>query len=667
MAKLNKFRNRRRERAATRMEIAEKGWLLAEWKDKKLLLGFSAPTIILGMIIVLAAGLRFYNFSAIGDANIYYLAAVKSMLQSWHNFFFVAAEPGGSVSVDKPPLGLWIQALSALIFGVNSFAVVLPQILAGLISIALLYRLVEKYFGPTAGLIAAFIQATAPAAIAVERNNTMDALLILTLLGATWAFIKTTESNNLRWLMLGSVLIGIGFNIKMLQAFMPLPAFYALYLFGAQIGWKRKIINLGLATVVLLLVSLSWALVVDLTPVDKRPYVGSSQNNSEFDLIIGYNGINRLISDSFTGLQHGLPNQNANPSEELEQPESFHFEIGTRGALRLFIPPLGSEIGWLLPFGLLSIALLTFRFRPTLPLPMRLQALILWGGWLITEFVFFSAAGFFHAYYMAMLAPPLAALVAIGITSFWNWRDKRPYLSVIFIIGVAGTLAFQIWLANRYGLAFWWFIPCLALLIIGISFVIISIVQPLNRYAVASFLCLTAALLVIPTLWAGLTTLNDDINSILPRAYTGTWGIDKRGNDQAPTKRSQGNLSDVSNIINEDMLQYLVANTQDVTYLMAVSAATDGDPYIIMTGRPVLLMGGFTGYDQVVDADDLARFVEEGKLRYVFARGGLEVSGENDISEWLRRSCVIIPKYSMGGMGEPSPYGNTLYQCSLPN
>src|SRR5512146_3339155 len=90
-------------------------------------------------IVLLAGGLRFYNLWALGYANSYYAAGIEAMLQSWHNFFFVAAGPGGSVSLDKPPVGFWLQAISAHFLGVNGFAVVLPQIIAGLLSVVVIY------------------------------------------------------------------------------------------------------------------------------------------------------------------------------------------------------------------------------------------------------------------------------------------------------------------------------------------------------------------------------------------------------------------------------------------------------------------------------------------------------------------------------------------------
>jgi 4-amino-4-deoxy-L-arabinose transferase-like glycosyltransferase len=246
------------------------------------------------VIIILGAFLRFYQLGVYTIGNTYYAAAVKSMLTSWHNFFFVAFEPGGSVTVDKPPLGFWVQAVSAYFLGVNGFALAFPQALAGTLSIPVLYHLVRKYFGIGAGLVAALVLALVPVTIATERNNTIDGLLVFVLLLAAWAFLTATETGRTRHILLGALLVGLGFNIKMLQAYMVLPAFYALYFFGARTAWWKRIIQLGAATIVLLAVSFAWVIAVDLTPANQRPYIGSSENNTVLELIIGHNGLSRL-------------------------------------------------------------------------------------------------------------------------------------------------------------------------------------------------------------------------------------------------------------------------------------------------------------------------------------------------------------------------------------
>lgn len=288
---------------------------------KKILPGVPLGALIVAVIMVASFALHMVNIESIGNANEYYTAAVEAMLKSWSNFFFVAAEPGGSVTVDKPPLGLWIQAIFAYFLGVSGFSVVLPNILAGVFGIGLLYSMVKKYMGELAGIVAALVMAITPVFIATNRNNTMDGMLVFFLLVAAWAFIKATESGNLRWLMLGAFIVGLGFNIKMLQAFLPLPAFYTLYFFGSKEGWLKKIINLAIATVLLVAVSLSWAVVVDLVPAENRPYIGSSDNNTVMGLIFGHNGVSRLESNGGGGNTPPSGTQPNQPSNDGTTPQ----------------------------------------------------------------------------------------------------------------------------------------------------------------------------------------------------------------------------------------------------------------------------------------------------------------------------------------------------------
>jgi 4-amino-4-deoxy-L-arabinose transferase-like glycosyltransferase len=365
----------------------------------------------LAVMAGLASGLRFYNLTSLGYANHYYAAAVLSMTKSWHNFFFLAAEPGGAVSLDKPPLGPWFQAVSASIFGINSFGLLLPQLLAGLFSVLLVYYLVRRSLGTGAGLLSGLMMAVMPVVVAVDRNNTMDSILIFTLLLAAWAFIKATETGQLRFLLAGAFLVGLGFNIKMLEAFLPLPAFFLLYFTGATESVRRKLLKLVAATVLLVVVSLSWMTIVDLTDSNQRPYVDNSGNNSEFSLLVGYNGIERLVGPG------------------------FNFRLGTKGArfpgtgipglFRLITPPLNKEVSWLLPMGLGGILVLVFGSRLKWPFSLNHQTLTLWGGWLVAGGIFFSLAGFIHGYYLSFLAPPLAVMSAVGMIYLWRLRAKH--------------------------------------------------------------------------------------------------------------------------------------------------------------------------------------------------------------------------------------------------
>jgi 4-amino-4-deoxy-L-arabinose transferase-like glycosyltransferase len=634
----------------------------------------------IAFIILLGAWLRFANLDSLGYVNHYYTAGVKSMLQSWHNFFYVAAEPGGSVSIDKPPVGLWLQAISAYFLGVNGFAVLLPQLLAGTISVAVLYHLVRRSFGVVPGLLAALVMAITPVVVATDRNNTMDSTLILTLLLATWAFIKATETSRLRYLLIGVALVGLGFNIKMLQAYLPLPAFYALYFLGSKESIWRKSGKLILASALLLIISLSWALAVDLTPASQRPYVGSSSENSETDLILGYNGVNRLLGmfgrrgNESTGPGPGgfAPPQNPGqapdgsdgnpmPPGGFSQPTGNEppsidgsadrmnrgpggFNIGTPGVLRLFIPPLSKETSWLLPFGIVSMVLLAAGSRWHRTLSSKHQALSLWGGWLVTCAIFFSIAGFFHEYYLSMMGPPLAALVAIGAGELWSLaREKQALALGLLALSAMGIIAFQIYTANNFVQNIWWLPAVIVLVLAGLSASSFSLRDQNRRALGAGFACIFGAMLLTPGIWSVYTNLSSSQNQSLPAAYSGG---------------ANGPVAQRDLWINQDLLDYLQGHTQNMTYLMAVPSAMQGADYVLATGRPVLYVGGFNGQDQVVTADDLADMVQAGELRYLYWNAEDRGMGTNsDISTWIQSACQPVEGFDTATRNAGAPDG----------
>src|SRR4051812_41129841 len=246
-------------------------------------------------VLLLASVLTLYGFDRATLPNQYYAAAVLSMLQSWHAFFFASFDSIGFVTVDKPPLGFWIQTASARLLGFSAQSVMLPQVLAFVGSVALTYWLVRRAFGRAAGLLAGLTLAVMPISVVVSRNNTIDSLLVLVVLLAAWAGLRATESGRLRWLLISAALIGVGIEIKMLQAYLVAPAIYLTYLVAAPSRRLIRVAHLAVASVVLLVVSLAWPVTVDLIPTDQRPYVGSTQDNSAVSLAVGYNGLQRLL------------------------------------------------------------------------------------------------------------------------------------------------------------------------------------------------------------------------------------------------------------------------------------------------------------------------------------------------------------------------------------
>src|SRR5205085_2552412 len=396
---------------------------------------FARHRVALGGILLISIVMNFYELGKNGFGS-YYPAAIRSMLDNWHNFFFAAYDPGGFVSIDKPPVGFWLEAASAKIFGFNSVSILLPQALAGVLSVWLLYYLVRRHFGVVAGLLAALALALNPISILTNRNVTIDSTLTLVLLLGAWTVLKAAETGRLRWLLLTAFIVGIGFNIKTLEAYLVVPAYGLLYLLAAPHRLRKRIGHLALAGVLLLAVSLSWVVAVDLTPASQRPYVGSTQDNSELSLALGYNGIQRLLG-SFGGFGGGSsrtgtsstpgtpPNfGNGGPAglrgngSGQQQPSGGPgggggagglFDIGTPGPLRLFTQPLAGQIAWLLPFALLGAVALAWQRRPRLPSDRQQQSLLLWGMWLLSMGIFFSVATFFHQYYFTVMAPAIAA------------------------------------------------------------------------------------------------------------------------------------------------------------------------------------------------------------------------------------------------------------------
>ncbi len=602
----------------------------------------------LAVMAGLAAGLRFYNLTSLGYANHYYAAAVLSMIQSWHNFFFLAAEPGGSVSLDKPPLGPWLQAVSASIFGINSFGLLLPQLLAGVFSVLLVYHLVRRSYGTGAGLLAGLMMAVMPVVVAVDRNNTMDSILIFALLLAAWAFIKATETGQLRFLWTGAFLVGLGFNIKMLEAFLPLPAFFLLYFTGATESVRRKLLNLTAATVLIVVVSLSWMTIVDLTDSNQRPYVENSGNkNSEFSLVVGYNGIERVMGAGY--------------NFRTETKGAVFPGTGTPGLLRLFIPPLNKEVGWLLPMGLGGILVLLSSSRLKWPFTLNHQTLTLWGGWLVVAGIFFSMAGFIHEYYLSMLAPPLAVLSAVGVIKLWQLRQKHFWLAFFLIAAaVGGSLVYQVIIARSFTKNLPWLPALFIAYVLGVVLMIpaginpswlkiklhsksrlgeisaqdIPIHQtPWDQWISASGMtCLAVALLLSPGIWAGLTNVNPSANQAIPAAYDGQ-------------STGPGKLSGL--LVDSTLLNYLHENTKDNKYLMAVPSSMQGADYVLATGRPVLYIDGFSGTGQVVSSDQLGEMVSAGELRYIYWGAGFTggLKGTRGVTDWVKSSCKVVPGF----------------------
>jgi 4-amino-4-deoxy-L-arabinose transferase-like glycosyltransferase len=550
----------------------------------------SSPSVwhrlALAGVMLVSLWMNFYQLGQNGFGNLFYAAGVRSMVDSWHNFFFVSYDPGGFVTIDKPALGFWLQALSAKLFGFTPFSIFFPQAIAGVLAVVLLYALVRRYFGINAGLLAALFLAISPISVVTNRNNTIDSTLALVLLLGAWAVLRAAESGQLRWLLLSGVFIGLGFNVKMTEAYLVIPAFGLLYLLAAPKKLWIRIVHLVLALLVMVIVSFSWAVAVDLTPASQRPYVGSSQTNSEINLATGYNGLNRLkignnggrngqqrtrdttrtattsttpgatgttrtattnttpgatgttpgnTAGGFTGQPGGGFGNGAANAEGAPQINAFGGGGGNNSIFRLFNNQLGGQVGWLLPlalFGMLALIVLRrFRFQQD----FQQQSLLLWGMWVLTMGIFFSLTSIAHVYYLTEMAPGVAAMAGIGVVLMWRYYRLSDWRGWLLPLALVATAADQIYILKSYP-QWSWLIPMIAVVVgvVTLALVLGRLLPQLKRPEISSRYLMPIigvgllALLFAPTIWAALPVLANQENSSPTAGPTGRQDVGGR-------------------------------------------------------------------------------------------------------------------------------------------
>jgi len=438
-------------------------------------------------LLALAAVLDLWALSRNGFANDYYSAAVRSMSTSWHNFLYASMDPSGVMTVDKPPLALWVQALSVRVFGYHSLSILVPQALMGVATVALLYDLVRRRFGRVAGSVAGVTLALTPITVAMSRHNNPDALLTLCCVAALWFTLRALEGGRLRWLVLAGVAVGLGFETKMGAALLVVPAIVVAVLWVAPRGRLTAVRQLAAGGGAMVLVGGAWPLLVALTPAADRPWISGTSDNSVLSLILNYNGVGRLAGQS--GGPGGAGGLGGGGGGSVFG--------GSTGPLRLLNSALGGQAGWLLGFALVAgIGLLVAtRLRRR---DERTGWLLAVGGAGLTIAVAFSAAaGIFHPYYVSLLAPFIAALVGAGAALI----IARGSLARAVAVGAvaAGAAGELIVLHNNPGQLTW--LP--AVLIVG-GLIVAAGLAALGspRLRVALVAAALGLLLIAPATWA---------------------------------------------------------------------------------------------------------------------------------------------------------------------
>ncbi|MDR7907560.1 glycosyltransferase family 39 protein [Bacillus velezensis] len=650
---------------------------------------------VLILILLASAFLNMYNIWNDDTVNPYYTAAVTSMLQSFHNFFYASFDAAGFITVDKPPVTYQIQTISALIFGMHGWSVILPQALAGVGSVLFMYLLIKPTFGKTAARIASFVMACTPIAVAVARTNNVDALLVFFLLFATWLLFKAIRKGRLIWLLAAFFVVGAGFNTKMLQAYMILPAFLLFYMIAANTTIKKKIISLVSALAVLAAVSLSWPLIVDNIPASKRPYVGSSQTNSVLELAFGYNGIQRLTGQSSGGGQGG-PDGNASKemsssggSSQMQKPpgqssssSSASGDKSQNGSMTA--PPSngkmpsnglggpssdgdgggpggggksGTGTGSKMQSG-------SGMFGTGTPGPLRLFQTELSDqiSWLL-PFAIFGMAGLLIAgarerrrlsaeqketiFWAAWLVP---------IAGFFSVAEFFHHYYLIMLAPPIAALVGAGWVALVHlyrKQAGWktWLLPAAILVTTGFELFILrnyndqigagwsigaGVLGAVAAIALFVFKQRQKPLSYYVSLAALLVLMVMPIYwASTPLLYGGNSSLPETGPQLASTSGKGMGMDNAS--VNTKLINYLERHNAGADYLFATTDSNTAAPYIIKTKKAVMAIGGFSGSDPAITLTQFKKLVKQGKVKY-FLTSGMGKGGNNDIVQWVEKN-----------------------------
>ncbi|MGW4300804.1 ArnT family glycosyltransferase [Streptomyces sp. NPDC004376] len=372
--------------------------------------------------------LYLWNLGANGYSNSFYAAAVQAGSKSWKAFFFGSLDAGNAITVDKPSAFLWPMELSVRIFGLNTWALLLPEVLMGVGAVAVVYAAVRRRFSPASGLIAGAVLALTPVAALMFRFDNPDAMLALLMSLACYFVVRAVEDGRTKWLVWAGVAIGFAFLAKTLQAFLILPPLALVYAVCGPTPLRRRLGQLALATGALVVSGGWWVAVVELWPASSRPYIGGSQNNSFLELTFGYNGLGRLSGDetgSVGGGGRGGPGGGG--------------AWGTTGWDRMFGDEVGSQVSWLLPAALILLVAGVWATRKLKRTSVTRASFLVWGGSLLITMVVFSyMAGIFHQYYTVALTPYLGAVTGMGAGLLWERRKETWAALVLAAASVAG-------------------------------------------------------------------------------------------------------------------------------------------------------------------------------------------------------------------------------------
>jgi 4-amino-4-deoxy-L-arabinose transferase-like glycosyltransferase len=606
-------------------------------RDRTTLVGSSPWLPRIALIVIAAlAGLSYAWALNRDPLEPYYAASVRSMSMSWHDFFFGAFDPAGTITLDKLPGAFWLQALAVRAFGVHTWAIVLPQAVEGVLTVLVLYRAVARLAGPVAGLIAAGVVAASPATVALDRGNISDSLMILLVVLAADAVTSALVHGRQGMLVVAGIWVGLAFQAKMIEAWMLLPAFGLVYLLCGPGSTARRVRQLLVGAAVAAVVSLSWMTAVSLVPAAHRPYVDGSHNDSVYEQVFVYNGFGRFGDQTplelLAGQSLGL---------------GLNQKIPPAAPNRLLRGDFGLDTGWLLPAGLVVAlgGIVSRRGRPRGD-PLR-ACFVLWGVWLATLVAVFSWTTTINSYYTAALTPAVAALLGAGVSAVWSTERSETELSaaerseparsgwprrVGLALVVAGTVAYGAWLVDGAGdHAPGWLLP--AVIVVGVVALGASMASVARRTDALLALALAAGLL------AGV---------LAPAVASGELVAQSKGAFDTPFESPQ-DAAFVDRVFVETPAQIapliprLESLQNGAPYLLATQTSAVASVFIDASGLEALPIGGFTGTIPSPTLSQLKSDIRQGLFHLVLA-----APSHDPRLRWIASHCLKAGKAASG-------------------
>ncbi len=558
----------------------------------------------------------FYADGSSGYLEIYYAAAVRSMATSWHDFVYAAFDPAGTVSTDKLPGAFWVQALSVRAFGLHDWAIVLPQVVEGALTVPVLYHAVRRLGGPVAGIVAAAVLALAPANVALNRGNISDTLMILLVVLAADAVVGVVTTGRWRWVAAGGIWVGLAFQAKMLEAWLLLPAFVLVLLLAGPGRLGRRAAQVAVLTVVAVAVSLSWMIWVSAQPAGSRPYVDGSRHDSVFEQVFEYNGFGRL----------GQPSPNA---ELFETIGVGPLASTPPGWARMLRGVYGRDTGWLIPLSLVAlVGGLAARGRRSRRDRLR-ASLLLWGTWLLTLVAVFSVSTTINSYYTAALTPALGGLVGTGAVVAWELRGRLA-TKLVVASSALGTGLYAAWLLPATGtdLPGWLAPTALGVGAAAATLLVGSIWLGSPRVVAALLGAAVLGALVVPAT-ASASVVDAGQGSFdtpfEPAAYAAAmqdlFGPQLRAGARALLP----------------VLEHLQA-TFHTADLMATQTAVVAAPTIFVSGKEVIPLGGYDGTGVEPSLSQIKALVADNAVRLVLA----SPTSPDPRYRWIARNCLAI-------------------------